>query len=433
MEMNPLFAEKIPAIVFFAEVLLFALVEKKLWRTLFTPFNCLALPYAFVVGLCLCVSGRMGYAYFDYSSLWVYAAGLLLFFLPSFFFGLLSAATEKAAPRSPVWRVPASDILSFWERVTQVVLVLFLFWLAYLLLSSPFPVGSDDFGTELAGKGLFGHLFTLLMILSIPWMALFDFKENRRYGIYAAGFLMIAVLYQVKGWLLIPVFSAVILRFFSGKMRIRLRVFVLVLVAGFFFFALTYWLNMFVAGSQEGMARYGLSRGEYALSTIEYIQKHFVTYLTAGVYGFSQDMARGIVEGTDPSMIFAPFINIAHVFTGDPMVVPLNKHYLPITELDNPVNVRSLMGTLYVFLGGWGAAAFMLVSSFLANMLFLIARQRGDFFLWVFMGWLLGLLAMGWFDTYVQTLNFVTFPLFLLFLAAVWQYGKLRRESRLGA
>lgn len=430
MEIMPFLAEKLPAIVFFAEVLFFSLVEKRLWNTLFTPLNCMMWPYAFVVAVCLCVSGRMGYVYFDYSSIWVYVAGLSVFFVPSFFFGLLHAAGSpgKAGRK---WADPEPWVWTLLSRLTVVVLSLFLLWLAYLVLTCPFPVGSDEFGARFAGQGIFGHLYTLLMILGVIWMYKFDFRENLKYLPYVAGFLVAAVVYQVKGWLLVPILSAVILRLVSGKMRLRPRTLVFIGLTGFFFFFLTYWINMFVVGSEEGMARYNISQSEYAKSTFEYIRKHFVTYMTAGVYGFSQDVAMGIVEEKDPDMIFAPFVNISNLFTGKEMVKPLNEHFLTITRLDNGTNVRSLMGTLYVYLGGWGAAAFLFVASALTNMLFLIARQRRYFFLWVFMAWLFGLLAMAWFDSYVQTLNFITFPLFLLCLWAFCFYEKLRRESRI--
>lgn len=429
MEITPFLAEKLPAIVFFAEVFFFSLVEKRLWNTLFTPLNCMMLPYAFVVAICLCVSGRMGYAYFDYSSIWVYVVGLLVFFVPSFFFGLLHASGSREETGLK-WAEPEPWVWSILSRVTTVVLSLFLLWLAFLVLTCPFPIGSDEFGARFAGKGIFGHLYTFLMILSIIWMYKFDFRKNLKYFPYVVGFLLVAIIYQVKGWLLVPIISAVILRLVSGKMRLKIRTLVFVGLIGFFFFFLTYWINMVIVGSEEGMSRYNISRSEYAKSTFEYIQRHFVTYMTAGVYGFSQDVAVGIVEEKDPNMIFAPFVNISNIFTGNPMVKPLNDHFLTITRLDNGTNVRSLMGTLYVYLGGWGAAVFLFVSSGLANSLFLIAKQRRYFFLWIFIAWVFGLLAMAWFDSYVQTLNFITFPLFLLCLWAFCFYEKLRRDVR---
>ena len=45
--------EVLPAIVLYAEVILFSLVDRNLWRTLYTPFNILAIPYSVVLALCL--------------------------------------------------------------------------------------------------------------------------------------------------------------------------------------------------------------------------------------------------------------------------------------------------------------------------------------------------------------------------------------------
>ena len=87
--------EILPAIVLYVEVFLLALVEKQVWKTLYTPLNCLMIPYAFILGICLLVDGNMGFVPFYYPSIWVWVVGIAVFFIPSFFLGIVySAATQ---------------------------------------------------------------------------------------------------------------------------------------------------------------------------------------------------------------------------------------------------------------------------------------------------------------------------------------------------
>ena len=66
----------LPVIILYLEVLLLAFAERKLWNTWFTPLNCLSVPYAVVLAICLCVDGNMGFVPFYYPSVWVWVVGL---------------------------------------------------------------------------------------------------------------------------------------------------------------------------------------------------------------------------------------------------------------------------------------------------------------------------------------------------------------------
>ena len=417
--------EVLPAIVLYAEVILFSLVDRNLWRTLYTPFNILAIPYSVVLALCLAIDGHMGFGEFYYPSIWVWVVGLAVFFVPSFLLGMLYNAATRGNPVS--LGVYETDLRTL-EKITQAMLALFAVWILYLLLISPFKPGSDDFGIAVAGRGLFGHLFTVLMALCMLWIMLLD-KQHKRYWWYVLGFVVVALLYLVKSWLMVPLLGGIFLRLLTKRMHLRVKLVAGVVIGGFVFFFLSYWVTMFMARWEWGMQRYGLTRSEYAVETAQYIQKHFVTYLTAGVYGLSEDMSRGIVETQDPTKIYTSLINVAHLFTGEEMVSPINEHYIVTTKLDNNTNVRTLMGSLYIYLGASHAIAYLLVFSILAHLLFFAARQRESLLGLVIVGWLLGNLFMGWFEFYFQHLNFITVPLFTFALWEICYYVRQRFPS----
>ena len=403
-------------VIFFAEVLLLAFADKRIWKSLVTPLNCLMLPYAVVVLICIGLSDRMDYPPFNFSILWVYAVGLLLFFIPSCFFGILYNR-RKDVPTEfvPLVSIPEKSTLKTLEWLTVFVFVLFLGWFLWLAFTFPAKIGSDTFGERFASRGFFGHLVNLFMVLGIIWIYLFDFKQHKRYGIYILGFVLTMLIYQVKGWLFIPVLGALCLRVLTGRTKGSWKMILLTVSGAFVAFFVFYWVDMYVAGAETYMELSGFTRAQYARSVFHYINRHFLSYLTAGVYGFSQDMTLGILEDGNPEKIFTPFVNLFNFLAGKPLVSHLNDIFVSC-GFEN-TNVRSFMGTLYVFLGGWGAAGFMLVYSCVVNAAFFVAKCRRNFFLWIYIAWTLGRLVLGWFDPYVQTLTTIEIPLILCGLA----------------
>ena len=125
--------EMLPVIVLYVEVLLFVLLERKLWRTPYTPLNCLMVPYAVVLAFCMAIDGKMDFVPFYYPSVWVWVVGIALFFIPSFFFGILfSAATRgKELPQVAVFEATRQVL----GKLTRIILVLFFFWTIFLMLT----------------------------------------------------------------------------------------------------------------------------------------------------------------------------------------------------------------------------------------------------------------------------------------------------------
>nr|MCR5821190.1 hypothetical protein [Bacteroidaceae bacterium] len=69
-----------------SEVVLLTVLELKLWGTIYTPLNILMLPSTLVLLVCLAMVPAWGLYPFFYPSLFIWEAGLILFFLPSLFF-----------------------------------------------------------------------------------------------------------------------------------------------------------------------------------------------------------------------------------------------------------------------------------------------------------------------------------------------------------
>lgn len=418
--------EKLPLVVLLLETILFAVLERNLWRTWVSPLNCLMLPYTSVVLVCVLVEGNMGFVPFYYPSLWVWVLGLLAFFIPSFTLSLLFKA--GTSPSKDTFAVHSSWMIPSLEIITQLICALYLVRMLYLIFVLRLVPGSESFAYQLAGGGLWGHMFTLFMVLAVVWIYLAD-RKNWRYFLYVVFFSMVGVLCMVKGWLLIPLLGGVLLRIFSGRLIIRIRYVLLAAILGFGIFFLSYWVAMVWVRGEEDAARYGMTRDEYIAASSSYIKRHFVTYLTAGVYGLSESMAQGTLEEKDPSMVYTSFYNIKNLFTGEEMVTGLNDNFVKTTVYDNGVNVRSFMGTLFLYLGAWQSVLYVLLFSLIINTLYFISRQTHHLLISAVVAWYMSTLCMGWFDSYVQTLNYITVPLFTVCVYAWVVYLRLRERN----
>lgn len=404
----------LPVILLYLEVFLLVFAEKRLWKTWFTPLNCLAVPYAAVLAVCLCINGRMDFFPFYFPSVWVWVIGLAVFFVPSLVLGL----RFKPEAKTPGLRL-SPTLLRVFEWMTGGSLVLFAGWFVYLVFLKHHTPGTEDFAVIWAGKGFFGHLFTFLMGTAILWIFLSD-KEHKRYLFYILGFFVVGFLYLAKCWLLIPLFGGVLLRLLSNKTHLRVRLVLGVLVLGFVLFFASYWTVMYLTRSEKEVG-WESSREAYRQDVAQYIPRHFVFYSFAGVYGLSEDMAQGVLETKDPAKIYTPFINVCKVFGNKDYATPINDQYIKICRYDNGTNVRTFFGTVYVHLGWWQGVLYVLLVSCLFYGVFLVAHRRNTLFWWLVLGWILGSLLMGWFDFYISALSYITVPCYMLLpLAVSW-------------
>lgn len=407
--------EYLPAIILYLEVFLLAFAEKRLWKTWFTPLNCLAVPYALVLTVCLFLNGNSGFIPFYFPSIWVWVVGLLVFFIPSLAIALYRSNRSLEVPSFSAFTVPPKT-MKILEWMNRISLALFFVWFIYLYFFKHLMPGSEAFAHAWAMHGFFGHLYTLLMILVILWIFLID-KKHKRFGLYIVGFIIIGFLYLVKCWLMIPLLGGLLLRLLCKKTRLRLWFAASVVVGGFALFFGVYWSVLYVHQVDETMKTRNISRPAYRAEVANYIKQHFLTYTSAGVYGLSEDMAQGIKENKGSEKVYTGFINIGKLFGDREYESCINPHYLLITTNDLGTNVRTFMGTVYVFLGPWHATAYVLVLSALIYLLFCRVLKRKGIFSLGFLGWVSGCLLVGWFDLYSQHLEFITIPCFLAAMA----------------
>ena len=148
------FTDVLYLIAILLESALLLYLECKIWKTLYTPFNFLMLPYLIVLLITIFLAGKLGFVEFYYPSIFIWNVGLLIFFLPSAIIGTLIAHNGKTTISKP----PVDNIPQSLKFLLVIMALLFIVHLKSVLGSSAEALGSDEFGEEFSGSGVWGHL-----------------------------------------------------------------------------------------------------------------------------------------------------------------------------------------------------------------------------------------------------------------------------------
>ncbi|MBO5922070.1 MAG: hypothetical protein J6Q48_06765 [Bacteroidaceae bacterium] len=376
-------------------------LECKIWKTLYTPLNFLMLPYLIVLLITIMVAGsELGFVEFYYPSILIWNVGLLIFFLPSLILGLLMTYNGK----NVVSQHPSDNIPISIKFLLIVVALLFLIRLRSSLGSSvEGELGSKQFSDEFSGGGLWGHL--RILTLPLLMMSIF-YVSKKRWWLWPIIliFLSVSILNQVVGWIVIPVFGAIVMRLYSGKTRLTVKLVLLALSGAFLVFFAAYALAILVVQSR------GVDD-----AFLDFIFMHFLHYFTSGVLGLSMDMQFNFPDAGNFEILWAPIVNLINVVVGiDDMVSPVNPCYY--NSGINLTNVRTFFGTIYIYTTSLQFIVYLLLSSTLMYLLKLATIKWKNIYVYVIYFFECGLLAMGWFEFYYFHLVVFELPVIVALL-----------------
>ncbi|MDR1592592.1 MAG: DUF6337 family protein [Prevotellaceae bacterium] len=397
-------------LIYFLEVVVLTWCERKLWKTLYTPLCCLMLPFSLVLLVTLLLAGNGTFVAFYYPTLYYVMIGLLAFFIPSAVLGAVRAKRTSTVHNTvnrnihetiPLSIPPMKAILA----ITFVILGLYTVHSFIAMSSSSYVIGTDEFGTEYAGGGLWGHLRLLLMAITILLIYLYD-RSCRWYLLLIGLCLVIFALTQVKGWILIPIIAGLLLRLCTGKTRLKFSFVLWIILLGFAVFFISYALTLAV-GKYSPMT----------VSFLEIINNIFMHYLTSGILGMSMDVQLGFPEEARPEVLFAQIVNLWYFIMGEDFVSPINPLFFQSGV--SGTNVRSLFGTTYLNVGMFGYIVLLMVISSLFYGLRTVVLKKQNLFIYAIDAWLCAFLCMGWFDYYFHMLHVIEIPVFLLLLSAI--------------
>ncbi|MCR5395623.1 MAG: oligosaccharide repeat unit polymerase [Bacteroidales bacterium] len=389
-------------VVFLLELAIIAYLEYAAWHTLYTPVFCLALPYTLVLFLTLAFIPFTDLISFYYPSVLIWIAGLPLFALPSLFFGW--SMTKLGCANRPLnvqrWQAPPFYVLLFSIGLGM----LFILRLYKMLHSSTEMFGTEEFSNELCERGLWGHL----RILGIALMIYIGYFVSRKKWLLLVPlfFVMLpSLLYMVKGWLIIPIITILLLKLYTGTIQLSVKLLFVMFVSAFFLFLIVYML----------LPAIGNDQAQTDARMVNQVWNKFVHYLTSGTLGFSYDLELGAADREDFKYLFSPFINIFNLIIGNSnMLNPIPSKFLN-TGLDY-TNTRTFFGTLYLHCDAIEFVICTLGYSAFSYVIMCYAKIKGDLYSYLVYFFYAGLFALGWFEFYMWHLYIIEVPVFLFLI-----------------
>ncbi len=382
---------------FLLEVAVLFYLEMKAWRTLYTPLVFLMLPYTIILIISIAISGNFGFVDFYYPSILIWSVGLLLFALPSY---ALSYVLQKH--NRPLNSSMAEAEMPKLIVYIAIFLILLFVW-RFRSVNGAFPIGSRDFGDALCGKGIWGHLRQLS--LPILMMSIY-FVDRQRWWLWLIiiPILIIAVLYQILGWLIIPCLVGIMLRLYTGKTKLKLSLMIYVVVGVAIVFLGSYIISLVL-----------VEENDLDNEVLSFIFRNFIHYLTSGTLGLSVDMELGYPDAGDFEIVIAQVVNIANAISGsDELIKPLNPLYYHTGF--NYTNVRTFFGTVLINADYVTFAVFVLFVSSAMYLLKVATIRFNNIYVYTAYFFECGLLFMGWFDSYFASLSVIEIPILSLVL-----------------
>ena len=226
----------IAVVAIYVEIAVLAIIDMKLWRTIYTPLNLLMLPYALMLMVALISCGNWGIVDFYYPSLQVWMIGLPIFAIPSYIFGLYMHNKIDVCVKDNY--IDDNINMRVLNIVSTILVVMYILRFILMLRTSPYLPGSEDFGEVYAGRGLWGHLNRILHVLSIIYIYKYD-RKHWYYLLLVAGMFFVTLMYGVKSWVLIPAIAGICMRLYTGKTKLKFGLVVRVILLAFIVFICT--------------------------------------------------------------------------------------------------------------------------------------------------------------------------------------------------
>ena len=399
-------------VTYIVEVSLLIYLEVKTWKTLYTPFSFLVLPYTVVLLISISVAGNFNFVEFYYPSILIWCGGMLLFAIPSLTLGALLAFYGKPVNGQVDKGSFPKSILFF----IGLVILLFIYHFRQILGGTTFFVGSDDFANDFSGYGFWAHL----RLISLPILIMAIYYLDKKHWwlcLVVVPVLLINFLNQVKGWVIIPVISGLALRLYSGKMKLNLLFLCYTTLGAFFVFLVSY-MFLPVLGNDSVITS----------DLFELVYERFIHYFTSGVLGLSYDMAHGFPDKGDFDILIAPFVNLFNQILGDKEILsPVNPLFFH-TGISY-TNVRTFFGTIYIYSGESGFVLYVLFASIMMYVLKLCTLVFNNVYIYVIYFFECGLLGMGWFEFYFFHLAMIEVPILTLFLMVLDKFFSMRERT----
>lgn len=389
-------------------VILIYFLEKRIYKTIYTPSIMLGGPFLVICILYNFYYENLGYYPLNYDVLYIWIFGLILFFSMGCITTLIVGQKNRQSAGSLI--LTANDsLLVFNKGLLNVVFACSI--IAILVLRQAYSIfvtsGPDEVENYL-GKGIQGHLVVSIKFFSIAsFISLFlpISKINKLKNAFIV-FMSIALslLYGTKSGVLILIVGYYLIWVIYFNKKIKVTHILLAISLGFGIFYLSY------------SVLFG------RLAPIDFIWQHMVMYYVSGTASMSVYFSNHNPSGVEPEMIFRSFYNTVNLLTGNSEDIKgVISDKWTVIGPGAMVNVKTFFGTIYLYGGLGGGIVAVIIFSFLSYIsLYWVQKGSKNIFNICLYVYLISTFCFGWFDFYLNTIALIEYMaitfLFGLFL-----------------
>lgn len=382
-------------------------VDMRLWGTRATPGVALMGGYTLIVGIYAVVS-------FFYTVKVVGPGVYVLLFI----FGLSSIFVSAMICWAVSWRKHMLNVTTSMANA-KLRPALIITIIIYTALALPKALESGGLWSgqseEALAAGLVGHFHVILSFM-VVWYACATRDRGVVKGVLYVTAVFALTLYPVKGWILIPA-VAVALAEVQKKHRegATIRPLIVMSIVGVLVF-FAFYIVKNITGDVSI---------DFLAVQLGFIFKHFLLYLTAGLFGLD-----AVVDGLKLSggldVIFAPFINVYAAFSNGAYVNIVSDVFNQgFYDMEQSGNVYSMLGSLVGYAGFYAGIIIALFFLALTYLLFGCSLRLRSSALWAASLYLTSIFAFGWFEYYFWHLRPYEILLFALLVFCVSQLSRL--------
>lgn len=418
--------------VLVAEVLTLSWADRRIFGTWLTPFCLLSIPYAVVTVLAFLFAPALGFVSLYSPSVVIWEVGVFCFWSVGAligwgFFGGVRAFRPFAAATVSQVREESSTRLAILVAWVCVPLMAYGLYESLRAAGGWMQLGSYEFKVDYS-HGLGSHAVVLAMALLIYLMG--TWKTGRNLHLLTIGVLLVFLFAsQVKGTLIAPLIAAAVFRTARGDMRLTFKKLSAAVGVSYVAFNAVYLFGLSLA-----------EPGVFGDSQIyRELGRHYLYYLWAGVLSFGEALRQGVGYVGGPwYVIFSPFINLfSFLLHAGPLVPAGSPHELGM-NIDRTiggfqgVNVYTMLGTLYFYLGPLAALLVVIGVALMVYGLLLACKLRDSLWLLALYCFLASWLVFGFFEYYFWHLTFLEIAADCLIFSLITNKGsRVRRQNAL--
>ncbi len=391
---------EILTVLFVFELTLFMIIDYHKYSFSYTPTLFIGVPFAVVLVIAVFVSTRFNFLPVNEIAVFIWCLGLFLFWVSG---SLLTFAVVKTKITSPFVDIASRKYISVSIRGIS--------WLCIMVLSISLlrsftlhgTITGEAFSRDFASHGIAAHCLNIMKFNAAYIIAARDGKKIQAGFIFLLTFIFL-FLYNVKGAILLTGLVCLFASFIMSNSKLNLKKILIVILLGCVLFVLSYVISL----------------GSFS---INFITTHFLSYVVAGIVGFSEHIRQNLPVDIDFYLIFQPIRNLYNAFTGGEIFGRVSDIWVVTNVIyAKNSNVKTFFGDIYIYSGLIKGALVTAVFGITSYFFLIITILKKELLFLILYLLMISSLSFGWFNFYFNDLFYYEIILYVFFVTVLSKF-----------